>query len=129
MERGLLLLTLSLLHGLLLRIEVDPVKGLVWKTTCAEDDLGFGEELARAGTIAQVYVAPTYESAPAKSTDSTVVESERVRIEETLIRALVKVGYAKEDAVRLIAAAHKAVKAQALEMNEQNLLAAALRAA
>ncbi len=50
-------------------------------------------------------------------------------MDEVLIRDLVKADYAKDDAVRRMAVAHKAVKAQALEKNEQNLLAAALRAA
>ncbi len=89
----------------------------------------FGEELARVGAIAQVHVTPTYEPGPAESTDSTRVESERAHMDEVLIRALVKADYAKDDAVRRMAVAHKAVKAQALEKNEQNLLAAALRAA
>ena len=119
----------SLLHASLLRIEVDPVKGLVWKTKCAENDFAFGEELARAGAIAQVHVTPTYGLGPAESTVSTRVETERAHMDEALIRALVKVGYAKEDAVRRIAAAHRAVAARSLEANEQNLLAAALRAA
>ncbi len=101
----------------------------MWKTKLAEDDFAFGEELARASAIAQVHVTPTYESRSAESTDSTRVESERVHMDEVLIRALVKAGYAKDDAVRRMAVAHKTVKAQALEESEQDLLAAALRAA
>ncbi len=50
-------------------------------------------------------------------------------MDEALIRALVKVGYAKDDAVRRIAVAHRTVNAQALQEREQNLLAAALWAA
>ena len=82
-----------------------------------------------ATALAQVQVTPTYEPWSVQSTDSTRVESERVHMDEALILALVKAGYAKDDAVRRMAVAHKAVKAQALEANEQNLLAAALRAA
>ena len=113
----------SALHGSWLRIEVDPVKGLVWKTKCAEDDFAFGEELAR------VHVTPTYEPGPDEPTVSTRVETERAHMDEALIRALVKVGYAKEDAVKRVAAAHSVVKARSQEANEQNLLTAALRAA
>ena len=99
------------------------------KTECPDDDFAFGEEPARTGAIAQVHLTPTYEAEPTESTVSTRVESERVHMDEALIRALTKVDYARDDAVRRIAVAHMAVKARSMEANEQCLLVAALRAA
>ena len=50
-------------------------------------------------------------------------------MDRRLIRALTQIGYAKKDAVAMLAAARNAMAKQSLEPNEQNLLAAALRAA
>ena len=50
-------------------------------------------------------------------------------MDKVRIRALTQIGCTKKDAVAMLAAAHKAMAKQSLEPNEQNLLAAALRAA
>ncbi|HAK95737.1 MAG TPA: hypothetical protein DCM87_12255, partial [Planctomycetes bacterium] len=60
----------ALAHSGLLRIEGDPLTGLVWKPKCGDRRLSLGEELSRATTVAEVRVRPVYEDPP----DSTVVE-------------------------------------------------------
>ena len=119
----------SLLHAGLLHVEGDPFTGLAWKPKCAENDFAFGEELARAGTLAQVHVSPTYAPDLKARAFSTAVDSEHEDMDKVLIRALTQIGYAKKDAVAMLAAARNALAKQSLEPNEQNLLAAALRAA
>jgi hypothetical protein len=119
----------SLAHAGLLRIEGNPLTGLVWKPKCAESDFAFGEALMRAGLIAEVRVAPTYENVTIGHRASTRLDDSGGELDAVLVRALVKVGYGKTDAVARMAAARDALAAQGLAPNAQNLLTAALRAA
>ena len=55
---------------------VDAVESAAKKVTMLpEDDFAFGEELARAGAVAQVHAPPSCAPEPAESKDSTDVES------------------------------------------------------
>jgi hypothetical protein len=119
----------ALIHAGLLVLEGNPLVGLSWKPKCGENEFAFNEELARTSVIAQVYVAPTYESGTAQKPECATVDSERETLDAALIRALKQIGYAGADAIDMMAAARKAVTAQGIEPNEQNLFLAALRAA
>jgi hypothetical protein len=113
----------------LLGIEGNPLTGLTWKPKCAENEFALGEALMRAGLIAEVRVTPTYENVTAAPSASRRLDDSRGEFDAALVRALVKVGYAKRDAIERMAAAREAVAVQGLVPIEQNLLAAALRAA
>jgi hypothetical protein len=119
----------SLTHAGLLRTEGNPLTGLVWKPKCAESDYAFGEALMRAGLIAEVRVTPTYENVTVVHPESRRLDDSSGELDALLVRALVKVGYEKKDAVERMAAAREAVAAAGLGPSEQNLLTAALRAA
>ncbi len=114
------------IHMGLLKLEGDPLTGLKWTPRSDELQPTIDQELREVSSIPEVHVVP---AAPALG-ESTAVDSSMSSMEpdEGLVRALVKIGYTKDEARERILKGWQAASAGGRKPTEGEVLLAAMRA-